>query len=139
MPLRIRWNAVFVSSVLFTIAFVCLIPICLGAARTEEEILEQTAGFTCLANILVGLVVTWMGLIKRIRWSWFVMFIIVWVGAFPSMVLPILQHTRAITLTEWGYSALREPGMPRYWAESVLIFTLMVIALILPIKSFLGR
>jgi len=67
------------------------------------------------------------------------MFIIVWVGAFPIIFLPLLQHTLAITLSEWVSRALREPGMPRTWAESVLIFVLMVIALILPIKSFLER
>ena len=139
MVLRLRRDAVFVSSVLFTIAFVCLIPVSWRAAQVNQEPLLQSAGFACLANIFVGLVVIWMGLNKRIRWSWFVMFIIVWVGAFPSMVLPILQHNRAITLTEWVYSALGEQGMPRTWAESVLIFILMVIALILPIKSFFGR
>jgi hypothetical protein len=137
--LRIRRDVVFVSSVLFTIAFVCLIPVSWRAAQIKQEPLLQGAGFACLANIFVGLVVTWMGLNKRIRWSWLVMFIIVWVGAFPAIVLPLLQHTLATKLTEWVYGALREPGMARTWAESVLIFILMVIALILPVKALLGK
>jgi hypothetical protein len=136
--LRIRGDVVFVSSVLFTIAFVCLIPVSWRTAQVKQEPLLQSAGFACLANIFVGLVVTWMGLNKRILWSWWVMFIIVWIGAFPVMVLPILQH-KTITLTEWVYGALGDPGMPRTWAESVLIFILMVVALILPIKALLGK
>lgn len=92
----------------------------------------------CLANTFVGLLVTWTGFIRRIRWAWFVMFIIVWVGAFPVLVLPLLQHKIAITFIEWMYSAIGQSGIPRVWAESVLIFTMMVIALILPIRSFFG-
>jgi hypothetical protein len=133
---KVRRDVVFVSSLLFTVAFICLVPACLRAARVTDDVLFQSAGFASLANILVGLLVTWMGFVKGIRWTWFVMFIVVLVGAFPILVLPPFQHTIAITMAEWAKDALHEPGPPRAWTENVLIFALMVIALILPMKSF---
>jgi hypothetical protein len=64
------------------------------------------------------------------------MFIIVWVGAFPVLVLPILGHKLGLTFVEWIYSAIGQSGMPRAWAMSVLTFALMVTALFLPVGSF---
>ena len=135
VPQRLRLDAVFISAVLFTIAFVSLLPPCLRAAWTSEVSSFQQAGASCLANILAGLLVTWLGLGRRFRWSWFVLFIIVWVGEFPILVLPFFQHTLGISIAEGISRALREPGSPRSWAEGVLIFALMVVALLLPIKS----
>ena len=40
------------------------------------------------------------------------------------------------TLSEWLYSAISQPGLPRTVAESVLTFSFMVIALLTPIRSF---
>lgn len=90
----------------------------------------------CLSNILVGLVVTWTGFIKKARWAWFVMFIIVWIGAFPVLVLPLVQNRRVLNVHQWANSAFAEPGGARTWAEGILIFATMVIALLLPMKSF---
>jgi hypothetical protein len=58
----------------------------------------------------------------------------------PAFVLPIFKRTIVLTLPEWLYSAIYQPGAPRIWAESVLIFSLMVVALSQPMKSiFLVR
>ena len=147
--MRIRRDVVFISSVLFTVAFLLLIPQSLSAALTglrpnpgldaglsADAGLLGDLGTVCLAVIFVGLIVTWAGYVKRVRWTWFVMFTIVWIWAFPILVLPLLQHKIALTWTEWIYSSLGQSGSPRIWAESVLIFALMVIALILPAKAF---
>jgi hypothetical protein len=93
---KFRRDAVFVSSVLFTVAFACLIPPMwsnalagrhtqdLDAAWTAIARLIHELGIASLAIIFIGLIVKWMGYVNKIRWTWFVMFIIVWVGRFRS-------------------------------------------------------
>jgi len=80
---KIRRDVVFVSAVLFTVALLVPVPKCLKAAWKSENVSFQHEGFACLTITLVGLLITWTGFIQRIRWAWFVMFIIVWVAAFP--------------------------------------------------------
>jgi hypothetical protein len=94
-------------------------------------------GITSLAIIAIGLVVTWAGYIKGVRWTWFVMFVIVWGWAFPVLLFPSLQHMAPIK--EW-LPEVRESGPARDFVELVLIFLLMVFALVLSVKTFiLGR
>ena len=100
-------------------------------------------GVTSLAVIFVVLIVIWMGYVKRVPWTWFVMFIIVWVWAFPSLVLPYLGVLRMLNLAELrrllnaaGWNSEGTSVLARNIVEQVLIFSLMLIALILPIKSF---
>ena len=93
-------------------------------------------GVASLAVILIGLIVVWTGYIKRVRWTWAVMFVVVWVWAFPLLVMPLLGHRRSLSLPEWIYTAIYYPGSARAYAESVLLFLLMVIALLLPMRSF---
>jgi MFS family permease len=153
--MRIRRDSLFVSSVLFTIALASLTPAFWAnvlTARDKIALANLDAGYrasagtmsdlsiACLAIILIGLIVTWTGYIKRERWTWLVMFILVWVWAFPLLALPpfkaLFEGRMVLTHSEWLYSAIYQPGLPRIWAESVLIFLLMVIALLLPVKSF---
>jgi hypothetical protein len=136
-----RRDTVFVSSVLFTVALIIPLPKCLSAAQNREDLIFQAGGFACLSNIFIGLLVTWTAFVKGIRWAWCVMCIIVWVGAFPILALPVLQNrkTLSLSLTEWVYSALFQSGIPRAWAEGVLLFVLMLLALVLPLKSFFWR
>jgi len=151
IAMRIRADSVFISSVLFTIALLWLIPAFWANVLTERDkisLAKLDAGYrlaaqtmsdlsvACLAMIAIGLIVTWAGYIKRARWTWVVMSIVVWVWAFPLLVLPLFKGRIDLTLSEWLYSAIYQPGSPRIWAEVVLIFLLMVIALLLPIKSF---
>ncbi len=135
--LKVRRDVKFVASTLFTIALVYHLPLFLRSASQTDDILLQNAGFASLANIFVGLVVTWMGYVKGIRWTWFVMLIIVAVWAFPVLLLPLFQHHLSGTPEEWLYSAWYEPGVPRNAVRDVVLVSLMLIALILPIKSFL--
>jgi len=149
--MRNRVDLVFISSVLFTVALVCLIPSFWASVVTKHDRIwlarldsgDQLATLTrsdlsvvCLAVILIGLIVIWTGYLKRVRWTWAVMFVLVWVWAFPLMVMPILGRPRSLSLPEWIYTAIYYPGAARAWAESVLLFLLMVIALFLPVKSF---
>jgi hypothetical protein len=156
--MRIRADSVFISSGLFTIALLCLIPAALwnlesGHDRVLMAKLDdgyraeaQTAhylGVACLAIILIALTVIWTGYMKRARSAWLVMFVVVWLWAFPLFILPFLSaliHGRVVlTFSEALHDAISEPGSPRSVVESVLIFLLMVIALILPIKAFFFR
>jgi hypothetical protein len=147
--LRIRRDLVFLSSLLFTIAFICLIPsqvanafagrgdrALLGPGFAEVAKLLGDLGISSLAIILIGLIVTWTGYIKRVRWTWFIMFVIVFAWAFPLMIVPLLHHSVVLTVPEWFSRAMKEPGPARDAAEEVLIFSLMVIALLLPVSSF---
>jgi len=150
--MKIRLDSVFISSVLFTIGLLCLVPwflraVLAGHDKVSLQMLDPgfraeaeragDLGVASLAIISIGLIVTWTGYVNRVRWTWFIVFIIVWIWAFPLLVLPLLQHTLTLTWAEWLYSAIYQPGSPRAWAESVLIFALMVIALLLPLKSFI--
>jgi hypothetical protein len=149
--LKIRHDALLISSVLFTVVFVWATPIFLADARTwRRSMFQETEqlwvgnylapiGFASLAIILIGMIVAWTGYLKGIRWTWFVMLIIVWMWAFPVMMLPILQHRKGISLSEWFQTALSVASPYRDLAVTVLMFSLLVIALILPIKSFFGR
>jgi len=117
-------------------------------------------GFASLALIVIGLIVTWAGYIKGVRWTWFVMFVIVWLWAFPVLILPFLHpwdstasiaqttaytHADAMsdvaqTLANTHPDAISESGLARTFVEVVLVFLLMVVALVLPARTFiLGR
>jgi hypothetical protein len=149
--MRVRADSVFVSCVFHTIALLSLVRPALWHyySGSDKQILArldagfqaeaQTAhyfGVACLTIILVGLMVLWTGYVNRARSAWLVMFAIAAVWAFPVLVLPLFQGRMVLTLSEWLYSAISQPGLPRTAAESVLIFSLMVIALLLPIRSF---
>jgi hypothetical protein len=149
--MRIRTDSAFVSSVLFTIALVCLVPIFWANVITDRDKIwlaklddggyrlaaQRTSDLSvvCLAVILIGLIVLWTGYVKRTRASWAVMFIVVWLWAFPLLVLPLLGHTRSLSIADWLYTAIYYPGSAS-WAKSPLPFLVMVIALLLPVKSF---
>ena len=144
----------FISSLLFTTALLCVVPWFWRAAQAGHDSGSMEGldagyraaahtmgdlGVACLAIIFIGLIVTWTGYVNRARPAWFVMFVLVWVWAFPLLVLPLLQGTMVVTLADWISGTLRGAGFERAFTESVLVFTVMVIALILPIKSFFWR
>jgi hypothetical protein len=149
--MRSRVDSVFVSSVLFTLALVCLIPSFWATVITDHDRIwlvklddgyrlaaerMSDLGVASLAVVLIGLIVVWTGFIRRVRWAWVVMFIVVWVWAFPLLAMPLLGVPRSLTIPEWIYTAIYYPGSARAYAEAVLLFLLMVIALLLPVKSF---
>jgi hypothetical protein len=147
--MRIRHDSVFIASVLFTIALLCLVPWSWRYVFPDQ--IERTAdivpnfeiaaramsnfGIASLAIIFIGLIVTWVGYVKRVRWAWFVMFIIAWAWAFPVLVLPLLTHKIGYTFIELLYGSMVQKGFARLAMQSILIFSLMVIALLLPIRS----
>jgi hypothetical protein len=158
LPVRVRADSVFISSLLHTIGLLFLIRAALWniSAGSDKAVLAKLdAGFraeaqmahylglACLAIILIGLIVVWTGYVRRSRSAWFVMFVIVWLWAFPLFILPFalaLVHGRIVlTFSETLYDAVSQGGTPRSVVESVLIFSLMVIALLLPMKRFFGN
>lgn len=149
---RLR-NLAFVSSLLFTIALVCLIPSQIANVRAARgDLSHLDAGYTwgtrllgdlgisSLVIIFIGLITAWTGYVKRVRWTWFVMFVIVFAWAFPLLILPFFQPPPIVlTVSEWLSRAIKEPGPARDGVEEILIFSLMVIALFLPIKAFFWK
>ncbi len=94
----------------------------------------------CLAIILIGLIVIWTGYLKRVRWTWAVMFIVVWVWAFPLLVDADSSGTR-VAVSHHLSGSTRRSILSRIRARLgdrlVLLFLLMVIALFLPSKNSL--
>jgi hypothetical protein len=150
--LKIRHDPVAVSSILFTLALLIPTPAMLGNAWTVRQTRFDIAGrmgsnnyyapigFASLAIILVGLIVTWAGYIKGVRWTWFVMFLITWGWAFPVLVLPEFHWRNMLPIAQWPPLALKGRGPQLGFAESVLTLLLMVLALVVPVKTLvLGR
>jgi len=158
--MKIRRDAVFISSVLFTIALLWLVPpfvqhVLDGRAALHENDFglrlyfrgSVALGIASLAIVLIGLIVTWTGFIRRVRWAWFVMFVIVWGWALPNLVYadvvyPVSRHLLSITDLPAIFleGLIGHAGLPRDFARGfvqlTVIFALMVIALVLPIRSF---
>jgi hypothetical protein len=149
--MKIRRDSVFISAVLFTIALLCALPRFIGTTQEGygqhvSEVNDPSLplflhtmgdlGVASIAIILVALIVTWAGYAKCLRSAWFAMFIVVWGWAFPLLALPLFRNSFALTFSELLYGALHGYRYPRFWVKGILIFSLMVIALLSPIKSF---
>jgi hypothetical protein len=149
--MRIRADSALISSALFTLALLNLVPEGLlyfssgtdkvALARFDAGVRAQLQtwhyyGVASLAITLIALIVVWTWYIKRARSAWFVMFVVTWAWAFPLFAWPYLRGPKVFTLPEWIFNAIYEPGHPRTAAQLVLTFSAMVIALLLPIKSF---
>ena len=146
--MRIRHDAVAVSSILFTLALLIPMPAMLGNAWTvHQDHFHVTGGmgvqnyyapigFASLAIIVIGLIVTWAGYIKGVRWTWFVMFLIAWGWEFPVLVLAGFHWRNMLPIAQWPPLALRGRGPQLGFAGSVLTLLLMVLALALPVKTF---
>ena len=152
--LRIRRDALFVSSVLFTITFSLLVPTVWRdaqsgipfwhfgrAAREDRALLDSMGpgfvdsalllgqcGLAGLAVILVALIVIWNGYVRKLQWTWFVMLIIVWGWYFPLFIYQTLRYARGFDVIRWLCSSL-----------GAWIFFVMMAALILPARSFFGK
>lgn len=150
-------GALAVSTVLFTIALLMMAPAAWSNAMSGWEsnpfdsgelyrAFDRYApsGFASLAVIAIGLIVAWMGYIRGVRWTWFVMFLIVWAWYFPLFMLmnPSLMNAsgwRHIDIIETLATAIRESGLSRSFVEECVAFMLMVVALVLPLKAFTLR
>ena len=151
MSAKIRVDSALLSSILFTIALLNLIPegLLYFSSPTDRAVLAtfeagtraqlQTwhyYGVASLAITLIGLILIWTAYVRRSRSAWLVMAFITWAWAFPLFALPYLKGPRVFTLPEWIFNAIYEPGYPRSIAQLVVTFSLMVLALLLPIRPF---
>ncbi len=151
MAVALRRDSSFISSVLFTIVLAYLVPSSWRAAmvlrdvKTLHELAPELQGYAytlhllglaALTIIAIGLLVTWTGFVQSVRWTWFVMFAIVWLWVFPMTIVPLFQHRLTETFPQWWYMAWGMPGDTRIWAENWAIFTTMLVALFMPVRSF---
>jgi len=151
--LRIRHDLVFISSVLFTIALVSQIRwawwnVMAGFGDTRGPDLWRRAalqsssevGKLMLALIIIGLIVTWAGYFNKVRWTWFVMFVVVSGLAVSLGIFPWFMHPKVFQdLPGFLVDALKGEHIARIALEVISIFLLMLIALVLPVKSFFSR
>jgi hypothetical protein len=157
--MKIRRDSVFISSVLFTVVLLWLVPPFVKGALeryntagreqldTGWRLYSEMWGAFDIASltiVLIGLIVTWCGYFKKIRWTWFVMFVLVWGWFFPAMAYPDVVYPWYTGKIQTGavpaflLNAFGKPGLAQGLAQEMLIFAILVIALILPIKSFFG-
>jgi hypothetical protein len=147
--------------VLFTIALACFIPpewanVLEGYVDTQgldvwrREALRSFSdvGKLTLALIIIGLIVTWTGYLNKVRWTWFVMFILVYGLVFQLRIFPFVVHPRWVveTVSDLILEAAGKKPVTISWDMAwrafiypISIFLLMVIALFLPVKSFFSR
>jgi hypothetical protein len=147
--MRIRHDVLVVSSILFTIALLIPLPAMLGNAWTAPQASLDIAGimgvpnyyslvgFTSLAILFIGLIVTWAGHFKGVRWTWFVLFIITWAWAFPVLVLAELHWRNMLPIAQWPPLVLRGRGPQLGFSGSIVTLILMVIALALSFKTLI--
>jgi hypothetical protein len=161
--LKIRHDALALSSILFTVALLMLVPTGFELASTTHQtrlrdicpVADGSAvgaqiaipnyyaplGFASLTIIAIGLVVTWTGYIKGSRWTYFAMSVMVWLWAFPVLMLPLLHGLipswRTVEWTRLIKEAITMNGAARGYLEPFVSFLLMVLALVLPAKTFI--
>jgi hypothetical protein len=137
--LRIRPNIFLVSSLLLTPAFFWVLPDAINCARvTDTHNMTTEAGLASLTVIIVALIVIWTWLVRGSRVAWVIMAVIVWVWALYFMTGPVLHHGLRWTLTElreWVAYAWGGEHISRILFMSTLMFLLMLVGLILPVRS----
>jgi hypothetical protein len=152
---------------LFTVAFLMLTPAVVDCARVTHQTrfrdissypeagiawdqvvvpnYRAPLGITSLVIIAMGLLVTWAGYFKGLRWTWLVMFVIVSVWALPVLVLPnfrpwggvaLVSASAFASMTRDSLRAGPSSFIARAILKGVLAFLLMLLALALPAKTF---
>jgi len=137
--LRIRPNIFLVSSVLLTFGVLWLLPYIIDCVRSTDT-MSRLYGLASLTIIIVALIVIWTGVAAGTRIAWVIMVVIVWVWALPAMTWPVLHHGLRWTLSDlrqWVASAWRGEHLARTYFISTVVFLLMLIALILPVRALL--
>jgi hypothetical protein len=151
--MKIRHDAAFLSSLLFTIVFVWIarwewpnVPAVTvrpnNADLREVFRLNSEMAILSLAILLVGLIVVWTGYLKKLRWAWFLMFVIVF-GCAPILIFRDgAMNPRAfaqavpVWLRLFAEGTRGESYIARAMLEAILSFLLLVVALFLPVKAF---
>jgi len=135
--LRIRPNIFLVSSVLLTLGVLWLLPSTIDCVRSTDT-MSRLYGLASLTIIIVALIVIWTGVAAGTRVAWVIMVVIVWVWALPAMTGPVLHHGLRWTLSDlrqWVASAWRGERLSRTYLVSTVLFLLMVVGLILPVRA----
>ena len=79
-------------------------------------------GIASLTIICIGLIVTWMGYIKRLRWTWFVLLVIVWGWAYPILAIRVLIFNLSVRwIVDLFCGAIYDPfpNTPRVLLETI--------------------
>ena len=135
--MRIRPNIFLVSSVLLTLGVLWLLPSTIDCVRSTDT-MSRLYGLASLTIIIVALIVIWTGVAAGTRVAWVIMVVIVWVWALPAMTGPVLHHGLRWTLSDlrqWVASAWRGERLSRTYLVSTVLFLLMVVGLILPVRA----
>ena len=150
--MKIRCNMTVVSAVLLSLCLLLPIPGNLRLASTWREHylvignhrpqnFMAPLGFCALGIQIIGMIVLWTGYRRRERLAWLVMFIILWCFFFPTYVLGTILDLQTVSfqLSTW-IEGIRDGYGPSIWAaEEALVFLVMLVALVLPIKAFFWR
>jgi hypothetical protein len=135
--LRIRPNIFLVSSLLLTPGPLWVLPYAVNLVGATDAI-GRTAGLASLTVIIVALIVIWTWLVAGNRVAWIIMAVVVWVWALFIMTGPVLHHGRRWTLgelREWVVFAWRGDHFARTMLISTVMFLLMLVGLILPVRA----
>jgi len=150
--MKFRCNVTVVSAVSLSLCLLLPLPGNLRLASTWREHylivgnyrpqnFMAPLGFCELGIQIIGLIVLWTGYRRRERLAWFVMFVILWCFFFPLYVLGIILDLQTVSFqfSTW-IDGIRDGYGPSIWAaEGVLVFLVMLVALILPVKAFFWR
>ena len=139
--MRVRPNIFLVSSLLLTPAFLWLLPSIIQCCVSYgPETMTQTAGLASLTVIIVALIVIWTWLVAGNRVAWVIIAVIVWVWAFPIMMMPLVTHKVDLSwseLSDWVGSAWHGEHLARISLVNTVLFLLMLVGLILPVRALL--
>jgi hypothetical protein len=151
---RVRFDRVTVSSVLFSLCLLILMSWSFKWAATWPTRVvwvmdrvgrlnyEASNAFAELALEIIALIVIWTSYQKRMRWSWFVMVVFVSVCFLPVYLLDVLLDVKRVGW-QWWPAVVRDARAGRPFAVGALgeiaISTLMVIALLVPVGEFFGK
>jgi hypothetical protein len=67
--------------------------------------------------------------------AWVIIAVIVWVWAFPMIFRPHIGPLSSSELRDWIVSAWRQDGFARVTLVNPIMFSLMIIGLILPLRA----
>jgi hypothetical protein len=151
---RFRFDRVSVSSVLLTVCLLILIRWDLKWAATwrtrQVWVMDRVArlnyeasiAFASLALGIIVLIVIWTSYQKRMRWAWFVVVAFLCVYFVPVHLLDVFLDINRVGWP-WWHGVVRDAREGSQFAVGALkelaMFTLMVIALLVPIGDFFGK
>ena len=152
--MRFRFDRVSVSSVLLTVCLLTLIQWNLKWAatwrtravwvtdRVARLNYESSIAFASLALDIIVLIVIWTSYQKRMRWAWFVMVVFVCVYFVPVHLLDVLLDIKKVGW-HWWPGVVQDANEGRPFAVGALteltIFTLMIIAVLVPVGAFFKK